>query len=84
MKLQDAATAVKDAKRFPEGWAYFLFRDPPGKSNPHERPAERAFEQKHCFDCHAEHAAVDNVFTQFYSVLTEAREKRLAKDAPSK
>ena len=37
-----------------------------------------------CYDCHAEHAADDNVFTQFYSVLTSAREKHLAKGAATK
>jgi len=27
-----------------------------------------------CFDCHAEHAADDNVFVQFYPILREAGE----------
>ena len=76
--------AIKDSKKYPEGWAYFMFVDKLGKPNPQGRTAERAFERKDCFDCHAEHAADDNVFTQFYSVLTDAREKRLAKVAPAK
>lgn len=76
--------AVKDTKRYPDGWAYFMFYDKPGESSPQEQTSEQAFERKECFDCHAEHGAVDNVFTQFYSVLTDAREKRVAKDAPAK
>jgi hypothetical protein len=76
--------AIKDSKKYPEGWAYFMFVDRLSKPNPQGRSAEHAFERKDCFDCHAEHAADDNVFTQFYSVLTDAREKRLAKDAASK
>ncbi len=76
--------AVKDTKKYPDGWAYFMFHDKPSESNPKEHTAEQAFERKDCYDCHAEHGAVDNVFTQFYSVLTAARENRLAKDAPEK
>lgn len=76
--------AVKDSQKFPEGWGYFMFHDAPGKSPTPVRTAERAFERKDCFDCHAEHAANDNVFTQFYSVLTDARERQIAKDAAAK
>lgn len=73
--------AVKDTKRFPDGWAYFMFHDAPEKSKPEAVHAERAFDRKDCFDCHAEHGADDNVFTQYYSVLTEARESQLANKA---
>ncbi len=69
--------AIKDSKKYPDGWAYFMFHDKPGKAAPQVRAAEQAFERKDCFDCHAEHGAVDNVFTQFYSVLTEARGERV-------
>lgn len=69
--------AIKDSKRFADGWAYFIIKDKLGN------PAS-AFDRKDCFDCHAEHAATDNVFTQFYSVLTDAREKRLSRDASAK
>lgn len=81
--------AIKDAKRFPDGWAYFMFHDKPSQPSQPSKPvtpartAEQAFERKDCFDCHAEHGAEDNVFTQFYSVLTNARAQRLAKDVPS-
>jgi len=73
--------SVKDRKRFDEGWGYFIFHDAPGKApnkSPNVRSAAKAFAQKDCFDCHAEHGEVDNVFTQFYSVLTTAREKHVA------
>ncbi len=73
--------AVKDTKRFPDGWAYFMFHDEPEKAKPETVHAERAFDRKDCFDCHAEHGAVDNVFTQYYSVLSTARETQLANKA---
>jgi|GEM_PF-406440 len=69
--------AVKDTKRFSDGWAYFMFHDAPEKAKPETVHAERAFDRKDCFDCHAEHGADDNVFTQYYSVLTEARRQYL-------
>lgn len=75
--------AIKDSKRYPDGWGYFMFHDKPGTADSAARAAEPAFERKDCYDCHAEHGEVDNVFTQFYSVLTDAREKRLAKEAPA-
>ena len=57
--------AVKDSERYPEGWAYLSFRDRSGGL----RESASAFPKERCFDCHAEHAATDNVFTQFYPVL---------------
>ena len=69
--------AVKDTKRYPDGWAYFMFHDAPEKAKPETVHGERAFDRKDCFDCHAEHGAEDNVFTQYYSVLTDARQKYL-------
>lgn len=61
--------AVKDSARFDDGWAYFIF---PSVRGP--RTAAPAFPRESCYDCHAEHAEVDNVFVQFYSVLEAARE----------
>ncbi|MGD9854449.1 MAG: cytochrome P460 family protein [Planctomycetaceae bacterium] len=75
--------AIKDTQKYPDGWAYFMFHDKPGDPHPQVRTAAPAFERAACYDCHAEHGAVDNVFTQFYSVLTEARERRLAGVAPA-
>ena len=54
-----------------------MFHDKPGETKK-TRDAEQPFARKVCYDCHAEHAATDLVFTQYYSVLTAAREKKLA------
>jgi hypothetical protein len=53
--------AVKDPEKFEGGWAYFDFgRDAiTAPAQPRER----------CARCHAEHAARDNVFLQFYPQL---------------
>ena len=55
--------AVKDSGRFPEGWAYFDF------GGPMPREQAKAFPKERCWSCHNEHAATDNVFTQFYPLL---------------
>ena len=65
--------AVKDSKRVPEGWAYYGFGGPMmggyrASAAPEPKP--------NCFACHAEHAARDNVFTQFYGLLNEAASKK--------
>ena len=55
--------AVKDSRRFPGGWAYFNFGDaPPGAR-------ARPFPRETCEGCHAQHAADDHVFVQFYPTL---------------
>ena len=59
--------AVKDSERYEEGWAYLSFRDRSGGL----RESASAFPKDRCYDCHAEHAATDNVFTQFYPVLQQ-------------
>jgi hypothetical protein len=52
---------VKDESRFPGKWAFFGFGDTaPSKMIP--RSAD-------CYSCHAEHAAVDTTFVQFYPTL---------------
>jgi hypothetical protein len=56
--------AVKDAERFPDGWAYFSFGDGSRQTAP-------AFPRTACFDCHRQHAQSDNVFVQFYPVLRD-------------
>jgi hypothetical protein len=55
--------AVKDT-RLPDGWAYFSFGDG-------SEARSRAAPRRSCFACHVEHAAVDNVFVQFYPVLRD-------------
>jgi Cytochrome P460 len=53
--------AVKDGERFPGGWAYFDF----GRDG----DSAAAIPRERCASCHAQHAAVDNVFVQFYPQL---------------
>ena len=59
--------AVKDKNRTPEGWAYYNFGGMDGI-----RSAVQPMSKASCFNCHAEHAAKDNVFLQFYPLLAEA------------
>lgn len=60
---------VKDEARFPGKWAFFSF-DSPAKNGtlvPSTAP---------CYTCHAQHAAVDTTFVQFYpTFLPVARAK---------
>jgi hypothetical protein len=57
--------AVKDHERFPDcGWAYFSFGE--GRTD-----AAAPVSSTRCVSCHREHAAHDNVFTQFYPVLRD-------------
>lgn len=63
--------SVKDEKRFPEKWAYFNFIGEGDKP----MADSSAFRKDQCWNCHNEHAAVDNVFLQFYPVLREARKQ---------
>jgi len=61
--------AVKDSKRFADGWGYFGF----------SRDAKEAAvlgPQAGCNACHSANAAVENTFVQFYpTLLPVAREK---------
>jgi hypothetical protein len=52
---------VKDQARFPDKWAFFDFDNEVSGSL---FPKEAA-----CYSCHAEHAAVDTTFVQFYPTL---------------
>jgi Cytochrome P460 len=53
---------VKDEARFPGRWAFFEFdaKDASGTLVPRSAA---------CYSCHAEHAAVDTTFVQFYPTL---------------
>jgi hypothetical protein len=52
---------VKDEAKFPGRWAFFDFdNEVSGNLFPKEAP---------CYSCHAEHAAVDTTFVQFYPTL---------------
>jgi hypothetical protein len=52
---------VKDESRFPEKWAYFNF-------GPDTKTAA-ANRKETCWQCHNDHAAVENTFVQFYPTL---------------
>ena len=65
--LRALEAAVKDEERFEGNWAYF---DLPVDE---KSVGTVAFPGARCAACHAEHAAVDNVFVQFYPVLRDAR-----------
>lgn len=66
---------VKDEARFPGGWAFFDFHSPTTNGNLIPRDAP-------CYSCHADHAAVDTTFVQFYpTLLPVAREKKTLSEA---
>ncbi len=59
---------VKDEKRFPGKWAFFVIG---GRALATMVPPSAS-----CYSCHAEHAAVDTTFVQFYpTLLTVAKDK---------
>lgn len=62
--------AVKDSRQFQGGWAYFSFS---GSGANYKDKAEPMPASAGCVDCHKQHAATDNVFTQFYPVLRAAK-----------
>jgi hypothetical protein len=60
---------VKDATKFSGAWAFFDF-DKPTTGSLFPKDAG-------CYSCHADHAAVDTTFVQFYpTLLTIAKEKK--------
>jgi hypothetical protein len=60
---------VKDEARFPGKWAFFAFGG--------EKTAKAIPSSADCYSCHAQHAAVDTTFVQFYpTLLPIAKEKR--------
>ena len=60
---------VKDEARFLGKWAFFAFDG--------EKPAKAIPTSADCYSCHAQHAAVDTTFVQFYpTLLPVAKEKR--------
>jgi Cytochrome P460 len=65
---------VKDETRFPGKWAFFTFGDSKtGKLIP--ASAE-------CYSCHAQHAAVDTTFVQFYPTLLPIAKSKNTLAAP--
>jgi hypothetical protein len=59
---------VKDEARFPGNWAFFGFED--------KKPAKMVPLAAECYRCHAEHAAVDTTFVQFYPTLLPIAESK--------
>jgi hypothetical protein len=53
---------VKDEAHFPGKWAFFGF-------GAHEKTSTMVPTSADCYSCHAQHAAVDTTFTQFYPTL---------------
>jgi len=68
MAVKDRTRAVKDRTRMPEGWAYYAFGDAPRAGAATAQPNTSGG----CYACHSKNAARDNVFTQFYSLLSAA------------
>ena len=52
---------VKDEAHFPGKWAFFAFDD--------SKTAKMIPTSATCYSCHADHAAVDTTFVQFYPTL---------------
>jgi hypothetical protein len=52
---------VKDESRFSGKWAFFAFDG--------NKPAKMIPQTATCYSCHAQHAAVDTTFVQFYPTL---------------
>jgi hypothetical protein len=52
---------VKDEARFPGKWAFFGFDD--------SKLGNMVPTSAQCYSCHADHAAVDTTFVQFYPTL---------------
>jgi cytochrome P460 len=60
--------AVKDRARVPAGWGYYAFGDAPRAGAAAAQPNTSGS----CYACHSKNAARDNVFMQFYSLLSAA------------
>jgi len=77
---------VKDESRFPGKWAFFGFGD--------AKTSKMIPRSADCYSCHADHAAVDTTFVQFYptllplaksqGTLSPSYQKENAPAAPSK
>jgi hypothetical protein len=65
--LAGLAVEVKDESRFPEKWAYFGFSE--------DAKTAEAKPKQQCWQCHNDHAAVENTFVQFYPTLKPIAQK---------
>jgi hypothetical protein len=59
---------VRDEKRFPGKWAFFDVAS--------ETKATLFPQTANCYSCHADHAAVDTTFVQFYPTLLPIAQKK--------
>ena len=68
-ELMGLEVHIKDEARFPGKWAFFDFDSPKSVGSLFPKEAD-------CYTCHAQHAAVDTTFVQFYpTLLPIAKEK---------
>lgn len=65
--------AVKDSKRFPDGWGYFDFG---GGVQGHRSSVSVLPQTASCYACHKTNGAVENTFTQFYPTLIAIAEQK--------
>jgi tetratricopeptide (TPR) repeat protein len=65
--------AVKDSKRFPQGWGYFDFS---GGISPQRKSAALLGANAGCQACHSANGAVEQTFTQFYPTALSIAERR--------
>ena len=72
-ELQAIEGEVKDSAG---RWTFYSFGDKPAPGTPFPRTAA-------CYSCHAQNAAVDNTFVQFYPTLLEvAKQKKTVRVTP--
>jgi hypothetical protein len=67
-ELMGVEVHVKDTSRFAGGWAFFAFDG--------AKAAAMIPTAASCYSCHAEHAAVDTTFVQFYPTLLPIAEAK--------
>jgi len=67
--VMDLEFHVKDEARFPGKWAFFSLDSSSGNGTLIPQGAS-------CYKCHAEHAAVDTTFVQFYPTLLPIAQKK--------
>lgn len=66
--LDGLEVELKDSSRFAGGWAFFNFQSTDkAAATPKSAP---------CYECHAQHGAVDNTFVQFYPTLFEIAKQK--------
>lgn len=68
-ELMDMEVHVKDEGRFPGKWAFFAFGNSAESSTMIPNTAA-------CYSCHAQHAAVDTTFVQFYPTLLQIAKRK--------